>query len=119
MFMFMFMFMRMWRTHTCTLGKKRAKTHLDKQINRQIEIDRLTARQGEMRERRHEPWSAHRLREEDKFFLLLLLFKLHTHTHTQRKASGCECGGGRLIDRDRQTRLQTEKRMRVKGVTGG
>lgn len=56
--------------HAHTREKKCAKTDRDKQINRQIEIDRLTVRRGKIRERRHEPESLQRLREEDTGRLL-------------------------------------------------
>lgn len=62
--------------------KERAKTDRNKPINRWIEIDRLTARWGKIRERRHEQERAQRLRDEDSGRWVLK--KLYTHkSHTR------------------------------------
>lgn len=97
--------------------KKRAQTDRDKQINRRIEIDRLTARRGEITERRHVLERAQRWRDEDSGRRVLKKINkksytpVHIHTHTQLQRG--------VIDRDRQTSPQTEKRMSGKRVTEG
>lgn len=108
-----------WNTATHNLGEKKkwAKTDRDKQINRRIEIDRLTARRGKIRERRHELERAQKWRDEDsgrqvfKEKKNLIRTCTYTHTHTQLQRG--------VIDRDRQTSPQTEKRMSGKRVTEG
>lgn len=68
-------------------GKKWAKTDQDKQINRWIEIDRLTARWGKIRERR-----GHRVREKktvgDEFRKIILAHRCaHTPPRTHNSSA--------------------------------
>lgn len=68
-------------------GEKWAKTDQDKQINRQIEIDRLTARRGKIRERR-----GHRVREKktvgDEFRKIILAHRCaHTPPRTHNSSA--------------------------------